>query len=183
MDFSREFIDKLKKEDRNSQRTLYEYCSAKMYGVCLRYVNNPEIAKDILHDGFLKVFTSIKSYRNEGSFDGWIRKIVVNTALEYIRQRKDYLEVDIELAKSNAAKVVNNEYDLNFFLGIIAELPPQYRTVFNLYAIDDYSHSEIAKMLDITESTSKSNYSRAKAIIREKLEKVTDFKYEEFFHE
>lgn len=183
MDFSKEFIDRLKKEDRNSQRTLYEHCSAKMYGVCLRYVNNPEIAKDILHDGFIKVFTSIKSYRNEGSFDGWIRKIIVNTALEYIRQRKDYLEVDIEFAKSNVAKVVNNEHDLNFFLGIVAELPPQYRTVFNLYAIDEYSHSEIAAMLDITESTSKSNYSRAKAIIREKLERVTEFKYEEFLHE
>ncbi|HCT30244.1 MAG TPA: hypothetical protein DIW31_05820 [Bacteroidales bacterium] len=182
VEFSKEFINKLKKENRGSQHALYENYSAKMYGVCLRYINNPEVAKDILHDGFVKVFASIKSYRNEGSFEGWIRKIIVNTALEYIRQRKDYLEVELEHAKSKTAKS-NDEHDLNFFLGIVAQLPTQYRTVFNLYAIDDYSHSEIAEMLDISESTSKSNYSRAKAILREKLEKVTDFKYEEFLHE
>lgn len=182
MEFSKEFIDRLKRGDRNSQHTLYELCSAKMYGVCLRYINNPEVAKDILHDGFVKIFTSIKSFRNEGSFEGWIRKIIVNTALEYIRQRKDYLEVELENANSKTINIIK-DHDLNFFIGIVAELPPQYRTVFNLYAIDEYSHSEIAKMLDITESTSKSNYSRAKTILREKLEKVTDFKYEEFLQE
>lgn len=180
MEYSKQFIDKLIKGDRISQRTLYEICSAKMYGVCLRYVGNHDIAKDILHDGFIKVLTSIKSYRSEGSFEGWIRKIVVNTALEYLRQSKNQLEVDIDFASSKIIDGLNNDHDLNFFLGIVAELPPQYRTVFNLYAIDDYSHNEIAEMLNISESTSKSNYSRAKAILREKLEKVAEFNYEEY---
>lgn len=180
MEYSADFIDKLRKGDRNSQRTLYENCSAKMYGVCLRYSANADIAKDILHDGFVKVLTSIKSYRDEGSFEGWIRRIIVNTALEFLRQRKDHLEVELDYANSKAIDGVSNGHDLTFFLGIVAELPPQYKTVFNLYAIDDYSHSEIAEMLDISESTSKSNYSRAKSILREKLEKITEFKYAEF---
>ncbi len=180
MEYSKDFIDKLKKGDRISQRTLYEVCSAKMYGVCLRYVSNPDIAKDILHDGFIKVLTSMKSFRGEGSFEGWIRRIIVNTTLEYIRQRKDHLEVELDFASGKLIDGAGNGHDLNFFLGIVAELPTQYKTVFNLYAIDDYTHSEIAEMLEITESTSKSNYSRAKAILREKLEKVTEFKYEEF---
>lgn len=180
MEYSKDFIDKIKKGNRIAQRAFYESCSAKMYGVCLRYVSNPDIAKDVLHDGFVKVFTSIKSFRSEGSFEGWVRRIIVNTALEYLRQRKDYLEVDLDYAKGNVIDGMNDGYDLNFFLEIVAELPQQYRTVFNLYAIDDCSHSEIAEMLNISESTSKSNYSRARAILREKLEKVVDFKYEEF---
>jgi RNA polymerase sigma factor (sigma-70 family) len=180
VEYSKEFIDKINKGDRIAQRSLYESCSAKMYGVCLRYVSNPDIAKDILHDGFVKVFTSIKSFRGEGSFEGWVRRIIVNTALEYLRQSKDHLEVELDYANANAIDATNDGHDINFFLGIVAELPPQYRTVFNLYAIDDYTHSEIAEMLKISESTSKSNYSRARAILREKLEKVIDFKYEEF---
>jgi RNA polymerase sigma factor (sigma-70 family) len=180
MEYSKDFIDKLSKGDRISQRALYESCSAKMYGVCLRYVNNPEIARDILHDGFVKVFTSLKSFRGEGSFEGWVRRIIVNTALEYLRQRKDYLEVELEHAKGKTTDGASDGYDINLFLSIVAELPHQYRTVFNLYAIDDYSHNEIAEMLNITESTSKSNYSRARAILRSKLEQLIDFKYEEF---
>lgn len=180
VEYSKDFINKLIKGDRISQRTLYEACSAKMYGVCLRYISNHDIAKDILHDGFVKVLTSIKSYRGEGSFEGWVRRIVVNTALEYLRQRKGNLEVELDFASSKVSEGESNGHDLNFFLGIVSELPPQYRTVFNLYAVDDYTHNEIAEMLDITESASKSNYSRAKAILRDKLEKVTEFRYEEF---
>ena len=119
-------------------------------------------------------------YRGEGSFEGWIRKIIVNTALEHLRQSKDHLEVELDYASRNVTDDVADGYDLTFFLRIVAELPTQYRTVFNLYAIDEFSHNEIAEILNISESTSKSNYSRARAILREKLEKVTDFKYEEF---
>ncbi len=183
MEYSIEFIDKLKKGDRKSQHTLYENCSAKMYGVCVRYTSNLEVAKDILHDGFIKVFTSINSYRNEGSFEGWIRRIIVNTALEYLRQRKEYSNIELVQEQPNGRNYSKSGHDLDFFLGLIAELPQQYRTVFNLYAIDDYSHNEISEMLGITESTSKSNYSRAKAILREKLEKVSEFRYEEFLQE
>lgn len=180
MEYSKDFIDKLNKGDRVSQRILYDSISAKMYGVCLRYVSNPEIAKDVLHDGFIKIFTSIKSFRGEGSFEGWVRRIIVNTALEYLRHSKEYFEVELENARNIEDTGQVEGYDYKFFLNIVAELPTQYRTVFNLYAIDEYSHNEIAEMLDISESTSKSNYSRAKAILRDKLEKLIDFKYEEF---
>ena len=162
------------------QEELYRRFSPRMYAVCLRYAGNAEEAEDILQDGFIKVYKKLGSFRSEGSFEGWIRRIVVNTALEYLRQRKDHLEVELDFANNKMIDGVSNGYDLNFFLSIVAELPPQYRTVFNLYAVDDYTHSEIAEMLDISESTSKSNYSRAKEILREKLEKVTEFKYEEF---
>ena len=180
MEYTKEFIEKLYKGDKVTQRHLYEATSAKMFAVCLRYVNEPDIARDILHDGYVKVFTAIKSFRGDGSFEGWIRRIVVNTALEYLRQSKGKLEVDLEFAKVKEDNTKYEGYDYKFFLKIVEELPPQYKMVFNLYAIDEYSHNEIAEMLGITESTSKSNYSRAKAILRDKLEKLIDFKYEEY---
>jgi RNA polymerase sigma factor (sigma-70 family) len=180
VEYSKDFIDRLHKGDRIAQRTLYEAFSAKMYGVCLRYVANFDIAQDVLHDGFVKVFTSIKTFRNEGSFEGWVRRIIVNTALEYLRQRKDYLEVDIEVAKGREVESKTLDHDYSVFLKVVNDLPPQYRAVFNLYAIDEYSHNEIAEMLNISESTSKSNYSRARVILRSKLEKMADFKYEEY---
>jgi RNA polymerase sigma factor (sigma-70 family) len=180
VEFSKDFISRLYKGDRIAQRTLYELCSAKMYGLCIRYVGDADIAQDILHDGFIKVFSSIKSYRGEGSFEGWVRRIIVNTALEYLRQRKDFLEVDIEQANGSIIDGNASEHDYSFFLGVVMELPPQYRAVFNLYAIDEYSHAEIAEMLNISESTSKSNYSRARAILKSKLELLVEFKYEEF---
>lgn len=178
--YSKDFIQRLKRGDRGAQHILYDAISAKMYGVCMRYTGNPELAKDILHDGFVKVFTSVKAYRGEGSFEGWVRKIIVNTALEFFRQRRNIEEVELNQASFKTVEISNGEYDINFFLKIVSDLPLQYRTVFNLYAIDEYSHSEIAEMLNITESTSKSNYSRAKAILRDKLENLVDFKYEEF---
>ena len=180
MEFSKDFIDRLHRKDRHAQHALYESCSAKMYGLCLRYVGNADIAKDVLHDGFVKVFSSIKSYRGEGSFEGWVRRIIVNTALEYLRQRKDYMEVDIDQANNSVTDKTTSEYDYSFLLDLVMKLPPQYRTVFNLYAIDEYSHAEIAEMLNISESTSKSDYSRARAILKSKLELLVEFKYEEF---
>ncbi|HPD94973.1 MAG: sigma-70 family RNA polymerase sigma factor [Bacteroidales bacterium] len=181
MELSKDLIKKVIKGDRNAQHTLYNTYSAKMYGVCLRYLANPEIARDILHDGFIKVFSSIKTFRGNGSLEGWILRIMVNTALEYIRRSKNNFKVDIDEAKTLEA--INNTEgpDYQMLLKIIAELPQQYRTVFNLYAIEEYTHAEIAEMLGISESTSKSNYSRAKAILRVRLENFLDVNYEEFF--
>jgi RNA polymerase sigma-70 factor (ECF subfamily) len=155
--------------------------SAKMYGVCLRYYPNAEIARDILQDGFIKVFEKIRSFRFEGSIEGWIRRIMVNTALEYHRKKKD----DVELSISNASALIDEsgslEPDYQFLLSIVSSLPKQYRLVFNLYAIEGYSHSEIANLLNITESTSKSNYSRARAILREKVSLIEKFEGYAFF--
>jgi RNA polymerase sigma factor (sigma-70 family) len=146
-----------------------------MYGVCLRYYPNAEIARDILQDGFIKVFEKICSFRFEGSIEGWIRRIMVNTALEYHRKKND----DVELNDLNSSSLIDEnchiQPDYQFLLSIVSSLPKQYRLVFNLYAIEGYSHAEIATLLNITESTSKSNYSRARAILRDKVSLIEKF--------
>jgi len=177
VELTSEILDKVKKGERAAQRALYDMYSAKMYGVCLRYFSGSDIAKDILHDSFIKVFSSISSFRGEGSLEGWIRKIVVNTALENIRKKKIFQEVDIKSVGSIEIQSSNDDHDMQVYMKIVAELPPQYRLVFNLYAIEDYTHAEIAEQLGITESTSKSNYSRARAILRSKLEKIVEKDY------
>ena len=172
MDISRDIVTRCQKNDRKAQHALYRLYASKMYGVCLRYYPNQDIAKDILQDGFVKVFEKIKTFRFEGALEGWIRRIMVNTALEYHRKKKDQWDVDIdnEFLYSNDHADLGNDY--NFLLKVVAGLPKQYQLVFNLYAIEGYSHAEIAKTLKISESTSKSNYSRARAILREKLERL-----------
>ncbi|MDD4672166.1 MAG: sigma-70 family RNA polymerase sigma factor [Bacteroidales bacterium] len=154
---------------------LYEMYSSAMYGVCLRYYPNAEIARDILQDGFIKVFEKLKTYKGEGSFAGWIRRIMVNTALEYHRKARDFVDVEITADSIGDANNVYFDTDYQFLLKIVASLPRQYRLVFNLYAIEGYSHAEIASLLNIAESTSKSNYSRARAILREKVSLIHKF--------
>ncbi len=175
MELCRSIVERCCKNDRNAQHALYMMYSSRMYGVCLRYYPNPEIARDILQDGFIKVFEKISSFRFEGSLEGWIRKIMVNTALEYHRKRKDDKAVSISNASSLIDENGKTENDYQFLLSIVSSLPKQYRLVFNLYAIEGYSHIEIAKLLNITESTSKSNYSRARAILRTKMSIIEKF--------
>ena len=172
MELPRNIVERCKKGDGKAQKLLYHFYSPAMYGVCLRYFPNADMAKDILQEGFVKVFDSIRSFRFEGSLEGWIRKIMVNTALEYHRKSKSDKEVDINEAISlqNSEEGINSDYQ--YLLALVGELPNQYRLVFNLYAVEGYSHAEIGNMLGICESTSKSNYSRAKSILREKLEKI-----------
>ncbi|HNS30533.1 MAG TPA: sigma-70 family RNA polymerase sigma factor [Tenuifilaceae bacterium] len=162
------------RNDRKAQQALYGHYSARMYGVCLRYYPNVAIAQDILQDGFIKVFENIHSFRFEGSIEGWIRRIIINTALEYHRKIKDEKMVVLSDALLLSQEPLSVDIDYRQLLLLISELPNQYRMVFNLYAIEGYSHAEIAKMLAITESTSKSNYSRARAILREKVNKIAD---------
>jgi len=147
------------------QRLLFERFSRKMMGVCLRYASRSEEAEDMLQNGFIRVFEKIESFRGTGSLEGWIRKIIVNESLSYLRKNKALkLNIDIEDAKymipGNSHVAENmNEKDL---LKIIQQLPVGFRTVFNMYAIEGYSHKEIAELLGISEGTSKSQYSRAK---------------------
>ena len=148
--------------------------SDKMYGLCLRYSNDEDEAKDILQDGFIKVFLNLKQFNNKGSFEGWIRRIIVNTALERFRD-KNYL---FAISMENSYETGGGEYDhilselsANDLLKLIQELSPQYRMVFSLYAIEGYSHKEISKKLNIKEGTSKSNLSRAREILKEKVNK------------
>jgi RNA polymerase sigma-70 factor (ECF subfamily) len=180
VEVSIEFLDRLINEERSAQHSLYRMFSSRMFGICLRYAPNPDVAKDILQDGFVKVFTSIRTFRSQGSFEGWMRRIMVNTALEYHRKRSDNNEVTLDVAEGLDGGHHETEHDYTFFLDVVSRLPEQYRLVFNLYAIEGYSHKEIADMLSITESTSKSNFSRARSLLRKELERLNVYSYDEF---
>lgn len=145
-----------------------------MYGVCLRYSNNEEAAKDILQDGFIKVFSKLEQFSGKGCFEGWVRRVFVNTALERYRNRVPMFSLD---EKHNVpASVVSStaiaELTAGELLRLVQDLSPQYRLVFNLYAIEGYSHKEIAKNLGISEGTSKSNLSRARSILQKRVEEI-----------
>lgn len=165
------------KNDRSSQKALYEQYYGKMLGVCLRYAKDKEQAKDILHEAFLKVFTNLKNFNGTGSFEGWIRRIMVNTSIDHLRKNKqNYLIVSTVYANEKASNMVAEVED-DVFLNIdkeeilkaVQELTPAYRTVFNLYVIEEFTHKEIAEMLDISEGTSKSNLSKAKFNLKKNL--------------
>jgi RNA polymerase sigma-70 factor (ECF subfamily) len=156
--------------DRKSQRDLYETYSAKMFAVCLRYAKNQMDAEDILQEGFVKLFSNLHRFRGEGSFDGWVRRIFVNTAIEHIR-RKNLTANSGEVMESiqdTHKSALDSLYEKDLIRNTNT-LSDGYRTVFTMYAVDGYSHKQIAKELGITESTSKSQFSRAKAILRNML--------------
>ncbi|MGQ9621585.1 MAG: RNA polymerase sigma factor [Bacteroidales bacterium] len=163
--------------NRRDQELLYRRHSAKLYAVCLQYSENDEEARDILQEGFIKIFQNLHNYKHNGSFEGWIRRIVVNTALEKFRARYSLYRVDdIDSINELEAEPDTEDYygiDAADLLYIIRELPPKYRMVFNLYAIEGYSHKEISKMLNISEGTSKSNLSRARNILQRKVNLYT----------
>jgi RNA polymerase sigma factor (sigma-70 family) len=158
-------------ENPQAQAKLYSLYAGKMYAVCKRYAGNTEEAKDILQDGFMKVFSNLKSYGFKGSFEGWVRKIIVNTALGRFRTHKLNAESIEEIPDTYVEEEERSSEMISpaKLTEIIENLPPQYRMVFNLYAIDGHSHKEIAELLNITESTSKSNLSRARHILQLKI--------------
>lgn len=159
--------------NRRDQELLYRRHAAKLYAVCLQYSGNDEEARDILQDGFIKIFENLIHYKYEGSFEGWMRRIIVNTALEKYRSRHNLYRVDdIDLIPEPDADPDNEDYsglEAIDLLDIIRELPPKYRMVFNLYAIEGYAHKEIGQMMKISEGTSKSNLSRARLILQKKV--------------
>lgn len=156
----------------HAQKRLYETYSRKMFGVCLRYAPDQGMAEDMLQEGFIKVFTRLDSFRSQGSLEGWIRRIMVTTSLEMLR-KKDVLRFGVDL--ENAAVLIDESNDLpeaadpEKALKLIQEMPSGFRTVFNLYAIEDYKHHEIGQMLGISEGTSKSQYARARAWLLKRL--------------
>jgi RNA polymerase sigma-70 factor (ECF subfamily) len=144
-----------------------------MFGICLRYAGNYDDAQDILQEGFMKVFEKIRQFGFKGAFEGWMRKIMVNTALE--KYRLHYRQVPVsdniaEIEYEQESGIVA-DIDVAELVKIIQDLSPRYRIVFNLYALEGYSHKEISEMLKITEGTSKSNLSRARTILQEKVNK------------
>ena len=145
-----------------------------MYALCIRYAGNTDDAQDILQDGFVKVFGNIAKFKGTGSFEGWIRRIIVNTAIEHFRKKNMLYAIDekteIQLADENTN--IFNQLEAKELLEIIKSMPAGYRTVFNLYAIEGYTHKEIATMMNLTEGTSKSQYARAKSWLQEKIKKM-----------
>lgn len=171
-----DLISGCKEGDRRMQEELYRRFSPRMYAVCLRYASNAEEAEDILQEGFIKIFKKLDSFRGEGSFEGWIRRIFVNTAIEHFR-RKRYLQPVTEKeentieGKSLSALDGLAEKDI---LALVRQLSPGYRTVFNMYVVEGYTHKEIGDMLGISEGTSKSQLSRAKVILQDMVRQFID---------
>jgi RNA polymerase sigma-70 factor (ECF subfamily) len=166
--------------NRRDQELLYRRHSAKFYAVCLQYSGNDEEARDILQEGYIKIFDNLHNYKHEGSFEGWMRRIIVNTALEKFRSKHNLYRVDdIDTIPEQDGEPDNMDYsglEVGDLLGIIRELPPKYRMVFNLYAIEGYSHKEISSMINISEGTSKSNLSRARIILQRRVGSYTGIK-------
>lgn len=146
-----------------------------MYAICLQYSKDSDEAKDILQDGFIKVFQKLNQYSGKGSFEGWLRRVFINTALEKYRNKVALLSIDdsFEIPAAGAFENIVSELSAMELLEMIQNLSPQYRLVFNLFAIEGYTHREISKQLNITEGTSKSNLSRARSILQDNLNKLS----------
>ena len=168
------------KGDRRDQELLYRRYAARLYAVCLQYSGNDEEARDVLQEGFIKIYENLVHYKYEGSFDGWVRRIMVNTALEKYRSKHNLYRVDdIDQIPEPNAEPDNEDYaglEARDLMEIIRELPPRYRIVFNLFAIEGYSHKEISDMMSISEGTSKSNLSRARVILQRRVGSYTGLK-------
>jgi RNA polymerase sigma factor (sigma-70 family) len=160
--------------NRRMQKQLYDQFSSKMYAVCLRYMGNSDDAQDVLQEGFIKVYKNLERFRGDGSFEGWVRRIFVNTAIEQIRKKKIDVSITEKEEETIEYKTITavdkiNEKDL---LKVVQELSPGYRTVFNLYIVEGFGHKEISEMMGISEGTSKSQLARARMILQEKIKNI-----------
>jgi RNA polymerase sigma-70 factor (ECF subfamily) len=174
-----ELIKGCQKNDRKLQRELYERYADRMFVLCLRYTKSTQEAEDVLQESFIKVFDKIKDFKAESTLGYWIKRIVINTALNSQRS-KLYLFPMVDVVDTNLSEREFNLSNIHFqeLVGMIQQLPSGCQAVFNMYAIEGYKHQEIAKMLEISEGTSKSQYARAKLLLREMLEETDNVKYE-----
>jgi RNA polymerase sigma-70 factor (ECF subfamily) len=164
-------IEGCKLGKRDAQARLYQLYAPELFGVCLRYSRDQTEAEDTLHEGFIKIFRKIGQFSHKGSFQGWMTRIIINTALGKFRNRYKVQPVE-DISAYDRETGENDAYtnlDTEVLMKLISELPPRYRMVFNMYAIDGYSHGEIAGMLEIAEGTSKSNLARARKILQGKI--------------
>lgn len=165
-------VHKCMKEDRAAQKQMYEWLAPRMFAVCVRYVGDRESAKDVMHDGFITLFSKLSSYKGEGSFEGWARKVFITASLMHLRKKdvlkyaEDVQDYGNDMAYDPSAA---DRLDAQTLLKLVAQMPAGFRTVFNMYAIEGYSHQEIAKELGISEGGSRSQLSRAKIWLKEKL--------------
>ncbi|SHI83288.1 RNA polymerase sigma-70 factor, ECF subfamily [Mesonia phycicola] len=165
-----QLIQKCKKQDLKSQEQLYKLYANKLFAVSLKYSRNYQEAEDNLQDAFLTIFKKIEQYKNTGSFEGWMKRIVINTSLQRYRKQNVFQIIDEQALEEPDIEIDEEQIPLPFLLQIIQDLPDRYRMVFNLYALDGFSHKEIAEMMKITVGTSKSNLARARQILKVKVE-------------
>jgi len=168
-------ISLCKQGDRAAQKALFDRLSAKMFPVCMRYMGNREAAEDVLQEGFISLFSKLGSYSGEGSFEGWARKVFVNTALMTLRKNDVMRQSeDIETAWSVSSEDPGalQKISYNELMGMIAELPTGFRTVFNMFLIEGYSHKEIGEALGISEATSRSQLQRARVMLQNRIKKL-----------
>ena len=161
------------KGNSKAQKALFERFAPKMYAVCLRYMKREEAAKDVLQDGMIKVFLKLGDFKNEGVLEGWIRRVMVNTCLDQLRKDLKF-QTDVQLGDVES-KLENKEFTVETLMAedllkLVNAMPEGYKVVFNLFAIEGYSHKEIADTLGISENTSKSQYLRARAYLRDRIE-------------
>ena len=167
-------LSKCAKGHKPSQQYLYDLYAPKLYAICLRYVADQDVAKDVLQESFIKIFESLSSYRSEGSFEGWMRRITINMALGFLRKDKERLSVDIEGLRLNG-EVVDAEGEITANITaaeisqFIQELPDSFREGVNLYIIDGYSHKEIGEILNITEDNSKQRLRRGRKALQKRI--------------
>lgn len=167
-------ISKCKKQDIKAQEELYRLYSAKFFGLCLKYSANYQQAEDNLQDGFITIFKKINQYKEKGSFEGWMKRIMINTALQKFRKERFFEIINEDQMEESVVEIEEHELSADFLLKTIQDLPNRYRKVFNLYALDGYSHKEISEILNISVGTSKSNLARARMILKEKIENHKD---------
>lgn len=162
-------IQGCKDNKRQAQSELYALFAPKMYAVCCKYSRNNTEAEDNLHDGFITILKKINQFKHQGSFEGWMKRIVINTTLEKYRKEKVFPLTHEEIKDEEDTEIEETSSNLEQLLASIQKLPNQYRLVFNLYVLDGYTHKEIAKMLKISMGTSKSNLSRAKTLLKKEI--------------
>ncbi|MFC2138018.1 RNA polymerase sigma factor [Bacteroidota bacterium] len=171
-----DIVEGCRKKNKRAQQALFERYAPVLLGICMRYVKDKSEAEDILQEGFLKIFLNINEFAGKGSFENWMKKIIVNTAITfYHRNYKHHQNIDIDDVSEGEVITLENpegEYNTNELLNLINSMPQGYKVIFNLYAIEGYKHKEIAEMLKIDENTSKSQYARARKWMQNKLEQL-----------
>ena len=174
----KQLIEQCVNKNVKAQQELYKIFAPKLFGICLKYCSNKTIAEDLFQESFITIFNKIHQFKHQGSFEGWTKRITINTVLQYYKKQQYHQPIIDDMITDQAEEIdiKDTNINLNYLLELIQELPNQYRLVFNLYVLDGYSHSEIGKALNISIGTSKSNLSRAKQLLRKKLENKREIK-------
>ena len=172
-----ELIKLATENNRQAQQQIYTHFSPKMLGVCRQYIKDIHQAEDIMITAFMKVFVNIKNFENKGSFEGWIRRIMVNECISFIRVQKKIKYVEDETYFEESFNNIESQFSTDDIQSLIDSLPDGYKTVFNLYAIEGFKHKEIASMLEINEGTSKSQLSHARKMLQTQINKLKNYEY------